>query len=113
MKLFAAALFAILVLNSVLAQSQGKTVALSDVAEHAVKQSQLTLPGSPAFHLKASIVETTNPTSEYQANVEKYWISPAKWRRTIQSPNFSQTLIVNGDKVSEQNKGDYYPWWLS
>ncbi len=22
-------------------------------------------------------------------------------------------LIVNGDKVSEQNKGDYYPWWLN
>lgn len=113
MKLLARALFAVLLLNSAFAQSQGKSVALSDVAEHAVKQSQLTLPGSPAFHLKVTIVETTNPASEYQANVEEYWTSPDKWRRTIQSPDFSQILVVNGDKVSEQNKGDYYPWWLS
>lgn len=113
MRLFARAVFAVLLLNSALARSQGKSVALSDVAERAVRQSQLTLPGSPAFHLKVSIVETTNPASDYRASVEEYWTSPDKWRRTIQSPDFSQTLIVNGDKVSEQNKGDYYPWWLS
>jgi hypothetical protein len=100
-------------LNSALAQSQRKSVALSDVAERAVNQSQLTLPGSPPFHLKARIIETTNPASEYQSDVEEYWASPDKWRRTIQSADFSQTLIVNGDRVSEQNKGDYYPWWLS
>ncbi len=40
------------------------------------------------------------------------WLSPEKWRRSIQSPDFSQTLIVNGDKISEQDTGDYYPFWL-
>jgi hypothetical protein len=90
-----------------------KSVPLADVAQHAVEQSKLTQSGSAAFHLKMTIVETTNPKSEYQGVIEEYWISPHKWRREITSPGFSQTLIVNGDKISEQNKGDYFPWWLN
>jgi len=39
-------------------------------------------------------------------------VSPEKWRRSIQSPGFAQTLIVDGDKISEQDTGDYYPFWL-
>jgi hypothetical protein len=113
MRFSAAPLLAILLLQPTLAQTQGKSVALSEVADHAIRQSKLTLPGSPAFHLKVNIIETTNPSSEYKADIEEYWVTPDKWRRTIQSPDFSQTLIVNGDRVSEQNKGDYYPWWLS
>lgn len=88
-------------------------VSLGEVAEHAVQQSKLTLPGSKPFHLKAAIIETTNPSSEYQAKVEEYWMSPQKWRRTIESPDFSQTLIVNGNQVSEKDTGDYFPWWLN
>lgn len=88
-------------------------VSLGEVAERAVQQSKLTLPGSRPFHLKAEIIETTNPSSEYQAKVEEYWMSPQKWRRTIESPDFSQTLIVNGNEVSEKDTGDYFPWWLN
>jgi Gram-negative bacterial TonB protein C-terminal len=33
--------------------------------------------------------------------------------RTITSPAISQIVIVNGDKRSEQNHGDYFPWWLN
>jgi len=84
-----------------------------ELAERAVKQSQLTLPGSAPFHLRASIVEVTNPDSEYKGELEEYWISPEKYRRTITSPTFSQTLVVNGDKVFEDDKGDYFPWWLN
>jgi hypothetical protein len=113
MRLFVAALLAMLLLDSPPAKAEEKSVALSEVADHAVKQSKLTLPDSPAFHLKVTVFETSNPGSEYKADIDEYWVSPEKWRRMIQSPDFSQTLIVNGDKVSEQNKGDYYPWWLS
>jgi len=91
----------------------GGKVPLGEVAENAVRQSKLTLLGSKPFHLKAEIVETTNPSSEYQAKVDEYWVSPEKWRRTIEAPGFSQTLIVNGDMVSEKDTGDYLPWWLS
>lgn len=91
----------------------GNVVSLGDAAEHAVQESKLTLPGSKPFHLVAEITEKTNPKSNYRAKVEEYWISPEKWRRTIESPEFSQTLVVNGDKVSEKNTGDYFPWWLN
>jgi hypothetical protein len=47
---------------------------------------QLTLPGSRPFHLQATLVETTNPKSQYQAKIEEFWLSPTKWRRTIESP---------------------------
>jgi hypothetical protein len=88
-------------------------VLVADVAEKALQQSQITLPGSNPFHLVATIVETTDPGSEPRATIEEYWISPDKWRRTIKSADFSQTRIVNGDAVSEQNTGDYFPAWLS
>lgn len=89
-----------------------QTVPISEVAQRAVELSQLTQPGSAPFHLKAAIVESTNPDSDYKADVEEYWASPTKWRRIINSPHFSQTFIVNGDSISEQDTGDYYPFWL-
>jgi hypothetical protein len=85
---------------------------LYDQVEKALKKSQLTLPNSQPFHIKFSITETSNPQSGRHAEIEESWLSPAKYRRTIKSPEFSQTLIVNGDAVSEINTGDYYPYWL-
>src|ERR1700733_4187849 len=90
-----------------------KSVPLAGVAQRALEESKLTSPGSSPFHLKAKIVETTIPSSDYKAEIEEYWVSPEKWRRTITSPGFSQTLVVNADKISEQDTGDYFPWWLN
>ena len=92
--------------------SQEPRIRLGDVAENAMRESTLTLVGSKPFHLKAEIVETTNPSSEYQAKIDEYWVSTQKWRRTIGTPEFSQILIVNGDEVSEKDTGNYFPWWL-
>jgi len=107
----------ILVLACLLAnfasQSDEGRNSLAEAAEHAVQQSKLTLPGSKPFRLKAEIVETTNPKSDYRASIEEYWISPSKYRRTIESPDFSQTLVVNADAVYEKNVGDYFPFWLN
>jgi hypothetical protein len=93
--------------------SNVQSVPLAEVATRAVEQSNLTQTGSTPFHLKARIVESTNPDSDYKAEVEEYWVSPEKLRRTISSPGFSQTLIVNGDKISDDSKGGYFPWWLN
>lgn len=91
-----------------------KDLSVGDATEHAIQQSSLTLPGSKPFHLKFDISETSDPdTDDYKASVEEYWISPSKWRRVITSKDFSQTLIVNGDAVSETDEGDYFPHWLS
>lgn len=89
-----------------------KTLSLGDAAASAVKQSQLTLSGAPPFHLKASITNEVNPASDYKATIEESWLSPKHWRRTIESPGFSQTLVVDDDKISETDRGDYYPLWL-
>jgi hypothetical protein len=101
------------VLSALTFTSYAQEGSVAKAAQRAVVQSKLTSPGSTPFHLKAKIVETTNPDSTYKGEIEEYWISPEKWRRTIQSPGFSQTLITNGDQISEQDTGDYYPWWLN
>ncbi len=86
---------------------------LEDLPKKAVQRSQITLPGSHPFVLKAKVVEITNlSNTNYQADIEEYWLKPDKWRRVIKTSAFSETLIVNGDKTSDQVTGDYYPNWL-
>jgi hypothetical protein len=98
---------------TVAAQEAGdKVVSIAQAVENAVQQSKLTLADGVPFHLKAHITNAGAPKPEYSAEVEEYWVSSDKWRRTVQSAGFSQTLIVNGDKVSEKLTGDYYPFWL-
>lgn len=82
------------------------------VLTRAVRHSKLTTPEGIPFHLEAKIMETTNPESDYRATVEEDWVSREKWRRTVNSPEFSQTLVVNGEAVSEKDQGDYFPLWL-
>ena len=41
-----------------------------------------------------------------------YWVAPNKWRRTIESDDFSQTLVVNGDNAHEEDSRDYFPLGL-
>jgi hypothetical protein len=94
------------------AQEDDRKIAIGEAAQGAVQQSRLTLPGGAAFHLKAHIGETTGADSARTSEIEEYWVSPEKWRRTIQSPDFSQTVIVNGGQIQETNSGDYYPFWL-
>ena len=92
--------------------AQERVITIGEAAENALKQSQLTLAGSTAFHLKAQISNNANPSSDYKAEVEEFWLSPEHWRRTIRSPQFSQTLVMDGDKLLEKNDTDYYPFWL-
>lgn len=42
-----------------------------------------------------------------------FWTAPDQWRRVIQTDEFSQTLVVNGSFVSEQDSDDYFPLWLN
>ncbi len=94
------------------AQEEEKRLSIGQAADNAVAQSQLTFPGAAPFHLRAEITNVAHPASAYRATVEEYWISPSSWRRVIESPAFSQTLVVDGNKISEQDRGDYYPFWL-
>src|ERR1700684_3485257 len=76
---------------------------LAEVADRAVAQSQLTLPGSVPFHLTVEGAEKDSPESHLKAHSELDWVSPTKWRRSTKSDDFTQLVIVNGDKVLEQD----------
>lgn len=86
---------------------------MPSLAKQAAVESQLTLPGSRPFHLKARVLEATNPQNDsYNADIEEYWVAPDKWRRTVRAEGFSSVLVVNGEKQTESVSGDYYPNWL-
>ena len=86
---------------------------IADLPRKAIERSQITVAGSHPFVLKATVVEITNlANQDYKAEIEEDWVAPDKWRRTVKTAALSQTLIVNGDKTSEQLTGDYYPNWL-
>ena len=69
-------------------------------------QGTLTAPDSPSFHLKAQISEEGGAP---EAFVEVFWQAPDRWRRTIQSDQFTQTIVVNGDQVFERDSPMYMP----
>lgn len=84
--------------------SNGQT---NPVAPPHVVQATLTRPGGTPFYLQATISEISDPSD--RIDVEMSWVAPDKWKREIQSQEFSQTLIVNGDKVFEQDSSGYLP----
>ena len=98
-------------LNSLATFAQ-KPNTVGDLADQGTQQSKLTLSGSAPFHLQVKISEKDSPDSDYQGEIEEYWVAPDKWRRSIKTPDFSQLRIMNGEKVLEQNSGDYFPHWL-
>lgn len=75
-----------------------------------VVQGSLVALGSAPFHLKAEITEDSD--QEPKATVEMFWLDPAHWRRVIRSEEFSQTMVVNGEKVFEQDSTNYFPLGL-
>lgn len=92
--------------------AKDQSVSLVELVSKAIDSSRLNRSGTPPFHLKASVKDPNTRNSPDAAQIEEDWVAPDKWRRTIKTPDFSQDLIVNGDKVSEVITGDYYPFWL-
>jgi len=89
-----------LVLSALIAVGQS-------VPDAQVVQGWLTEPGSTPFYLQAVITERGDPAERIE--VEMSWLAADKWKRTIKAQEFSQTLIVNGDKAFEQDSADYMP----
>ncbi len=86
---------------------------LSSLPGRAIQQSQITVPGSKPFRLVAKTFESTDRDNDsHDAMIEEYWVAPDKWRRIVKAADFSEVLVVNGDKTSETLTGDYYPNWL-
>ena len=75
-----------------------------------VVQPVLTAPGNVPFHIRAAVTERADFNEHI--DIELYWVSPNKWRRTIRSQDFSQTLVVNGNSIFEEDSDDYFPLGL-
>jgi hypothetical protein len=76
-----------------------------------IEQGTLIAPGNLPFKLKATFTEGNDP--DPVGHVEILWVAPDKWRRTLDADHFSQTLIVNGERVFEQDSDDYFPVGLN
>ncbi len=88
-------------------------IPLSDLPQRAIEASQLTLPASQPFHLRAKVFEKTDRHNDsHNAEIVEDWVSPDRWRRTIKAGQFSEVLVANGAKISASLEGDYYPNWL-
>ncbi len=84
-------------------------VPVSKLLDQMIRRSTLAEPGGKPFYLKATIADRDDAKSEFNGTVEEYWLSPTKWRRVVKLRDFSQTRIVNGDLIYEDNNGDYFP----
>ena len=105
---------ALLVVIMMVSTSYGKVaVSAADLVQKALADSQLTLPGSQPFHLKARLYEITDHDLDpHGATIEEYWAAPDRWTRTVISRDFSETLTVHGATTRARVIGDFYPGWL-
>jgi hypothetical protein len=88
------------------------TIPFGKAVEHAEEAAALHSKDTPPYHLKAGIVETTNPQSEYRAEIEEFFQSEENWRRTVTAPGLSWTQEMRDGQLQEQYSGDYAPLWL-
>jgi TonB family protein len=94
---------------SQLASAAASRVPVNKLLDQMIHRSTLAEPGGKPFYLKATITDNDDAKSEFNGTVEEYWLSPTKWRRAIKLRDFSQTRIVNGDLIYEENNGDHFP----
>jgi TonB family protein len=88
------------------------SVPLGKALDYALQHGTLIGEGAKPFHLKVHVFESTNPQSDYHAEIEEFWISSTEWRRSIDSPDFKQTIVTNNGQTDEEDSGEYYPLWL-
>jgi hypothetical protein len=100
-------LFIVLFLSQLSAAAN--RIPVSKLLDQMIHRSTLAEPGGKPFYLKATITDKDDVKSEFNGTVEEYWVSPTKWRRVIKLRDFSQTRIVNGDAIYEDNNGEYFP----
>lgn len=74
--------------------------------------------GKTPFHLVMDIHPGKALRPEHVASpdmhgtMEVLWRGPSRYKLILTTPNFSQTKIVDGEKVEETDSGDFLPRWL-
>jgi hypothetical protein len=82
-------------------------------------QKSVLIEGHQPFHLVLEIAPDTTPhaharpvPSFMNGKVELFWAGPGHYKLVLNSPEFRQTRVVDGDQVEEHDEGDFYPRWL-
>jgi hypothetical protein len=86
-------------------------ISSDDALNHALEINTLTFSGSP-FHAVLEIRTEESKDSDIKGRIEVFWQDEQKYRLQVESPKFTQTLIVNHGRVFESDHGDFYPNWL-
>jgi hypothetical protein len=89
-------------------QKPEEKVDAATALNHALKASSLTFEGKP-FH---AVMEIEKAGETYSGRIEFWWVNASMYRVVITSPNFKQLKILNGDRIQENDEGDFYPRWL-
>jgi hypothetical protein len=87
-------------------------ISSDDALDRALKNNVLTSK-EPPFHAVLEIATVKDDDPAFKGHVEVFWENEQKYRLVLESPDFGQTLIVNGGLVMETDRGDFYPLWLS
>jgi hypothetical protein len=82
------------------------------ILDSAISANVLTTPGAFPFHAVLEISSEASSATQHHGQIEIFWATPTHYSLVIDSPEFHQRLIVDGDKVQETDEGDFYPGWL-
>jgi hypothetical protein len=82
-------------------------------------QKSVLIEGHQPFHLVLEIAPDTTPRAHARpvpsfmnGKVELFWAGRSHYKLVLNSPEFRQTRVVDGDQVEEHDDGDFYPRWL-
>jgi hypothetical protein len=92
--------------------SSTNTAAADALLDRMIVANVLTTPGAPPFHAVLEISSEPSSATEHHGQIELFWAKPTSYSLKLNTPDFSQKLIVNGDAVEESDQGDFYPGWL-
>jgi len=84
----------------------------ASLVRQAMTKNVLTTPGAPPFHAVLDIQPDPKGPDTQNGRVELFWAAPKHYVLDIASPEFTQHLVVDDDRISETDRGDYYPAWL-
>jgi len=82
-------------------------------------QESVLVEGRQPFHLVLEIApavmslphQRVAPPSMH-GSMEVFWASPGRYKVVLKTPSFQQTKTVDGERVEEQDEGEFYPRWL-
>jgi hypothetical protein len=85
---------------------------IGDALDKALTTNVLTHDGVPFHAILTFKPKEPDVDQKISGTVQVFWSAPKHYRLQLETPAFGQTLIVDGDRIQETDRGDFYPNWL-